>query len=297
MSKKNDRANRGQPMRQSLSVPSEAIDVYNKALNFSNKGDYSIALTEYKKAISIYPQFLEAYNNMGEIYSKLGDTSRAIDVYREALSISLNDRVLLNIGVEYYNQKEHDKALEYFKKSISLNPDFLESHFYAAMAYFNKEDYNSAVTHFQKVISFDERHLKANYLLSYIYYDWKQYQNAVKCLERILDIADDKQFVNRYYGFCMYHLGNYDKAVQYLQVALKENPAYSRFKDYLSSLTYENKIKELGDIKQKIKELESRIMQKDTKPSLHEYSKLSMLYIFNGEYKKAEDLLTSVKIQ
>ncbi|MDA3900824.1 MAG: tetratricopeptide repeat protein [Spirochaetes bacterium] len=284
-------------MKQSLSVPSEAIDIYNNALNFSNMGKYDVALNEYKRAISIYPQFLEAYNNIGEIYSKMGDFSNAITTYEEALTISRNDRVLLNIGVEYYNQQKYDKALVYFKDSISINPGFLESHFYAAMAFFNKEDYNSAVTHFQKVINFDQRHLKANYLLSYIYYEWKQYRNAATCLERIMDIADDKQFVNRYYGFCMYHLGNYDKAVDYLQVALKENPAYSRFKNYLSSLTYENKIKEVGDVKEKIKEMEAKVMHKDSKPSLKEYSRLSMLYIFNGEYKKAEDLLTSYKLQ
>lgn len=283
-------------MKQAVSVPQEAIDIYNKALAFSNDGNYETALDEYKKAISVFPTFVEAYNNLGELYSKLGDSENAIQSYKEALTISRNDRVLLNLGVELYNDGLYEKALSLFQESLSLNPEFLEAHFYTAMAFFNMKNYNSSVSHFIKVIEFDKRHLKANYLLSYIYYEWKQYDKAVECLERIKDIADDTLFVNRYYGFCMFHLGRYDKAVGYLEDAMKASPQYDKFKDYLSSLTYENKVKEIGDVEARIKEMETKVMDESSKPSLKEYSHLSMLYIFNGDYKKAEDLLVSYKM-
>ena len=50
---------------------------------------------------------------------------------------------------------------------------------------------------------------------------------------------------------------------------------------------------QIGDVDAKIKELEHKIMKE--KPNLSEYTRLSMLYIFNGQYKKAEDLLVGVK--
>jgi tetratricopeptide (TPR) repeat protein len=283
-------------MKQAVSVPQEAIDIYNKALAFSNSGNYETALDEYRKAINVYPHFLEAYNNIGELYSKLGDSQSAIESYTEALTISKNDRVLLNLGVELYNAGKYDDALKLFQESLELNPNFLEAHFYTAMAFFNIKNYNSAVSHFLLVINFDQQHLKANYLLSYIYYEWKQYDKAVECLERIMDIADDRLFVNRYYGFCMFHLGKFDKSAKYLEEALKASPQYEKFKNYLSSLTYESKLKEIGDVDARIKEMEEKIMDESSKPSLNEYSHLSMLYIFNGEYKKAEELLESYKM-
>jgi hypothetical protein len=83
------------------------------------------------------------------------------------------------------------------------------------------------------------------------------------------------------------------EAVEFLSEAMHLSPEYSKFKDYIKSMTYENKIKEIGDIKLKIKDLEKKMMKGDS--TIGDYTHLSMLYIFNGENKKAEQLLTPLK--
>lgn len=275
------------------SVPAEAVSIYNRALEFSNKGELDTALTEYRRAIELYPNFIEAYNNIGEIYSQKGDRSSAISTYLEALKITRNYRILLNIGVEHYNERKYKEALTYFNESLKLKKDFLEGHYYTGMAWHNLQDYQNAEKHFVNVIAQDPKHLKVNYLLSYIYYEWKEYKKSIECLDRIKDIADDISFINRYYGFCYYHLGDFDKAITHLTVALESNPEYERFREYLNGLTYENKLKEVGDVDKAIKELEKKMKKEG--PGLREATRLSMLYIFKGEHKKAEDLVVSVK--
>jgi tetratricopeptide (TPR) repeat protein len=272
------------------SVPTEAVSVYNNALDLSNRGDFMPALNEYSRAISIHPRFIEAYNNMGEIYSKMGDSDRAITSYLQALTIERNYRVLLNLGVEYYNRGQITSALEHFKESLSRKDDFLEGHFYAGLAYFNVKDYVIAEEHLSRVVAFDMGHYRANFLLSYIYYEWKRYNDVLACLDRITVTEEDKSLFNRYYGFCHYHLGNYAEAVQFLTIALETNPSYKKFHSYLKSLTVEAKLAEIGDIDACIKELEEK-MEKET-PTFCELSRLSMLYVFKGEYRKAETLLT-----
>ena len=278
------------------SVPAEAISVYNSALEMSNRGDFSTALNEYGKAIAIFPKFLEAYNNIGEIYSKMGrrETGR-ISTYLQALTIERNYRVLLNLGVEYYNKGQNLPALSHFKEAIALKDDFVEGHFYAGMAYFNIKDFPNAEKHFSQVLSFDRNHEKANYLLSYIYYEWKQYERVLECLDRIKDSTQDRCFISKYYGFCHYYLGHFELAVGYLTEAMSQSPQYGKFRDYLASLTYENKLKEIGDVDACIRELEAK-MASDV-PSIGEYTHLSMLYIFKGEYRKAEDILLSYRMQ
>jgi tetratricopeptide (TPR) repeat protein len=273
------------------SVPSEAVSVYNNALNLSNSGEYAGAIGEYNKAISIHPKFIEAYNNMGEIYSKIGDADRAISSYLQALSIDRNYRVLLNLGVEYFNKGQMTNALAHFSESVKNNDDFLEGHFYTGLAYFNIKDYANSEKHFRKVVSFDKGHYRANFLLSYIYYEKKEYRKVIECLDRISGKEEDKSLISRYYGFCHFHLGNYKEAVNYLTVALESNPAYAKFHSYLKSVSVESKLAEIGDIDKAIRELEAK-MQKDT-PTLSELSRLSMLYVFKGEYRKAEVLLSS----
>lgn len=274
-------------------VPREAVDIYNHALALSSKGDYGTALREYSKAIELYPRFIEAYNNIGEIYSRIGDREHAISTYMHALSIERNHKILLNIGVEYYNRHDYKAALRFFKESLGREPGFLEGNFYLGMTLFNMKDLRSSEAAFARVIAIDWRHLKANYMLSYIYYEWKDYAGTIACLDRIRDVADDRQFVNKYYGFCHYHLGNFSEAIKYLTVALESSPKYAKFRNYLRELSYENKMKEIGDLDGRISEMEEKLMS--LKPTIRELSHLSMLYIFKGEYKKAEDLLLSAR--
>ena len=277
----------------STSVPKEAVTIYNKALEMSNRGDYDNALKEYKRAIDMHPSFIEAYNNIGELYSQMGQQKNAISSYMDALKIERNYRVLLNLGVEHYNNRKFDTALTCFLESLEEKPRFLEGNFYTGMVYYNIRNYLEAEKYFRNVVSLDKKHLKANYLLAYIYYEFKDYKNTLACLDKIRDIADDISFINRYYGFCHYHLGNYDKAVDYLQTALESLPQYDQLKQYLQNLTYENKVREIGDVDKAIKDLESKLMK--DKPNIKEATRLSMLYIFKGKNKEAEKLLTDFK--
>jgi tetratricopeptide (TPR) repeat protein len=274
-------------------VPVEVLNIYNKALDYSNRGDLNTALNEYKRALDIYPEFIEAYNNMGEIYARTGRNELAMSTYQQALGIDRNYRLLLNLGVEYYNHSDYKTALNYFKESLSRKPDFLEGNFYTGLAFFNLKEQRLAENHFKNVVQIDRKHLKSNYLLSYIYYDFKQYDKTLWHLENIKDIADDKVFLNKYFGFCYYHIGRYDDALKHLTLAVTSNPKYSEFKDYLENLTFDKKLKELGDIDGKISDLEKMMMGKQ--PELKEIRELSLLYTFKGNYKKAEDILVSFK--
>jgi tetratricopeptide (TPR) repeat protein len=248
-------------------VPIEVMNIYNKALDCSIKGEFNTALDEYRRALNICPTFVEAYNNIGEIYSRIGKNDLAISTYQTALRIDRNPRLLLNIGVEYYT----------------------------GLASFNLKDQKMAEDYFKNVVRLDNKHLKSNYLLSYIYYDWERYEKTLFHLNNIRDIADDKLFLNKYFGFCYYHLGMYDDALRYLNLAVESSPGYLKYRDYLKNLSYENKIRELGDIDARIREMERAMMGKQ--PDMHELTKLSLLYTYKGEYKKAEDILVSYKKQ
>jgi len=274
-------------------MPAEAITIYNSALEKTNRGDLPTAISEYQKAIRMYPYFIEAYNNMGEIYSIMGKSELAINTYNRALNIEKNYKVLLNLGVEYYNSGNYNSALTYFLDSIKRKPDFLEGNYYTGLSFYNLRKYIKAEKYLENVIRIDRMHIKANYMLSHIYYEKKEYARALKCLDTIWDIADDKTFINKYYGFCCYHVGRYKEAVKYLKEAVASHPEYQKFRSYLESLTYENKIKEVGDVDAAIKSIEAIMMKEPLK--MKDVTRLSMLYIFKGENLKAEQLVTEYK--
>ncbi len=275
------------------SVPRDVVVIYNHALELSNRGDLDAALSEYRRAIDAYPDFVAAYNNIGEIHARRGDSEKAIMSYLEALKIDTHYRVLLNLGVEHFNRKNYAQALKYFTESIAREPQFLEGNYYAGLVLYDQEEFKKAEKYLLTVIGLDQRHVKANLLLSHIYYEWKQYGKTIQCLDRIKDLAEDRSFINRYYGFCNFYMGNYDDAVKYLTEALECRPEYARFKKYLDKLTYEHKMREIGDLEKEIIDLEADLANRDAK--VLDLTKLSMLYIFKGEYKKAEKLIQSHK--
>ncbi len=263
------------------SVPRDVVVIYNHALELSNRGDLDAALSEYRRAIDAYPDFVAAYNNIGEIHARRGDSEKAIMSYLEALKIDTHYRVLLNLGVEHFNRKNYAQALKYFTESIAREPQFLEGNYYAGLVLYDQEEFKKAEKYLLTVIGLDQRHVKANLLLSHIYYEWKQYGKTIQCLDRIKDLAEDRSFINRYYGFCNFYMGNYDDAVKYLTEALECRPEYARFKKYLDKLTYEHKMREIGDLEKEIIDLEADLANRDAK--VLDLTKLSMLYIFKGE--------------
>ncbi len=278
---------------KTVSVPAEAVNIYNRALEMSNKGDFATALTEYKRACELHPQFIEAFNNIGEIHASMGNSDLALKAYNDALKIGKNYRVLLNIGVECFNSGNHNDALGYFLDSVTLRPDFLESNYYAGLVYHARKEYDDAVKYFENVLEIDAQHYRANYLMAHICYDTGEYKKAIAHLDRISPLAEDRAFIDKFYGFCHYYLGDYKKAVKFLSEALSNQPGYSEFKSYLEGLTYENRMKEIGDIDKAIKDLEKSLKKEDE--TLSKVSRLSMLYIFKGENRKAEKLLTGYR--
>jgi tetratricopeptide (TPR) repeat protein len=274
-------------------MPIEAIAIYNRALTRTNNGEYEIAISEYQEAVKMYPHFIEAYNNMGELYSIMGKSDLAISTYNRALDIVWDPRILLNLGVEYYNNGIYKTALTYFLDSLMQKPDFHEGNYYTGLTYYNLKNYYDAEKHLRNVVAVDRKHIKANYMLSYIYYEKKDYAAVIECIDSIREIADDLSFINRYYGFCCFHLGRFNEAVKYLNDAIAQHPEYEKFKNYIESLTYENKIKEIGDIDSAIRDLESMMMNEAL--NMKDITRLSMLYVFKGENRKAEEIISDYK--
>lgn len=278
----------------STSVPQEALAVYNRAFELAANGKREEAINEYRRALELYPNFVEAKNNIGELYAEADEIGEAIRAFEAALADSRDCRILFNLGVAYCKIGRDAEALDFFYEAIAQKPSFIEGNYYAGLLLYNKNDYAQAEGHLVKVVAQEPKHIKTNYLLSHIYYEQKQYDKVLECLNRIRDIAEDQTFINRYFGFCHYHLGSYKLAAQYLTSALETHPAYERFKDYIAGLTYENKMREIGDIDKAIAELEVKVMQSE-KPRLSDASRLSMMYIFKGENSKAESMLLNFK--
>jgi tetratricopeptide (TPR) repeat protein len=88
------------------------------------KGQYREAIRELEKVISVDQHFAPAYNIMGKSYAILGDLEQAKRCFEIVIKMTPTlDEGYLNMGLLIELKGESLKALPYFEKALSLNPN------------------------------------------------------------------------------------------------------------------------------------------------------------------------------
>lgn len=116
--------------------------VYNEGMYENNlrlgwlnymAGHFNESIAFYKKSMELMPYADEP--KFGYIFplSALGRWDEVISTYERILENSNhNTKAMYNLGTIYYNRKQYDKALDYFKKITDLYPfDYDGLHMYA----------------------------------------------------------------------------------------------------------------------------------------------------------------------
>jgi len=91
--------------------------------SFFIKNDYKSAINLCDKNISSDPESVEFYELLGDLYSKTCLIDKAIDNYKKALSIEpLCLRIIFKLADLYYNLEEYKKSLELYEKMDEIGP-------------------------------------------------------------------------------------------------------------------------------------------------------------------------------
>lgn len=79
------------------------------------------------------------------------------------------ERVYQYLGLAFHDEGDLDRAIEAYKKSLSLNPFQADVHNNIGVSYFYSGDVDTAITHFRHAISIDHSHADAHYNLGIAY--------------------------------------------------------------------------------------------------------------------------------
>jgi tetratricopeptide (TPR) repeat protein len=124
--------------------------------------DYEAA-GEYQKAIKYYSKAAELDDNNAEVLRALGSLQlryggdAGVKPAREALEKAVKLRpddaeILMNYGYTLYLGMKFESAIDYYKKSLEIDPNYLEANYNIALAYNRVNKYDLARQHWEKVI-------------------------------------------------------------------------------------------------------------------------------------------------
>ena len=121
----------------------------DKALYFTFiKEEYEKALPYWEIVIEIKPA--AAYFSIGICYAKLGAYTKAVEAYKQAISLN-PDKASghYNLGIAYDNLSLYEDARESYIKAIRIDPDYTEAHYSLGVAYLLIKDRNSALKEYK----------------------------------------------------------------------------------------------------------------------------------------------------
>jgi len=125
-----------------------AYEAADKAFYFIDKREYEKALPYLEIAIKADISLLKtwAYFEIGYCYDELGNYTKAIEAYKQTIRIYPDyAKAHYNLGVAYGELGFYEDAIEAYKQAIRADPDYASAHSNLGLAYFLIGDKNSAL--------------------------------------------------------------------------------------------------------------------------------------------------------
>lgn len=224
-------------------TPNQVRMLYNQANAYENlssvqaaKGDAKQSQAFLDKAAEGYQKIIElknadiecrykALSNLGVAMSKKGRLKDAVNYYRESIKIN-PDFVTgyCNLGSALCELSRYDESLSYLEKGLSLAPDSIELRFNRAETLQAMGRPGEAETDYKKILQKDPNHSKALIKLGNLYSDQKQPQKAIELLKQAVKADPSSAAACSNLGWELKNTGRPEDAAEYFQQAMKLDP-------------------------------------------------------------------------
>ncbi len=277
--------------------------IYEQQKNYDNALDV-LKKIDIKKYLSSDVEAIVKYNT-GRILAKQGKFNQAIKIYQQLIDNIENSKdkyilsyLYLDISNCYFQTKEYNKAIIYLNK-INKNSSedvYLNSLYLLGLSYYNIQKYDNAIKVLNKISkSYNKWYYDSIYLLGLSYFNKAEYEKSIKFLNSLKDSKSSIYYIPSqiYMARCYKNMKEYELAkimlnrlLDYKNLYDEKTKAYIFYEladtyklsgDYDVAIKYYNKVFSVG---------ESKIVRL-AKISLAE------IYIYVGDYQKAEEILNS----
>ncbi len=108
-------------------------------------------------------------------------------------SVFKESAFLLGKGNLAFSDKEYDKAIAYYKKSLVVNPDFVLGYHNIGVSYFLMGEYNKSITNFEKILEEIPLNGPSYFYLGWIYKRLEHFKMAKQYLTNAKDIFQSQK--------------------------------------------------------------------------------------------------------
>ena len=178
----------------------------------------------YKKAISLDPYFSEAHNNLGNVYKGLKRMDEAVKSFQNAIDISPNYiEALFSLALVLQSMGSLE-SIEYYKKLLTLKPDFIQVHINLANHLKRINHIDEAIISYKNALDIDPNNIEALNNLGNVFRDLGQLDQAIQLYKKAIRFKPDYPMTHHNLGVALKDFGKLEEAIKSYKKAIMLHP-------------------------------------------------------------------------
>ena len=171
------------------SPPQEVID---QLINLYNQGQFAVVAEQAEVLTKQYPTAILIWNILGASRSQIGMLDEAIEAYKKTISLKPDyAEAYSNMGVTLRNQGKFAEAVDAYKKAISLKPNDADTYFNLGIVLKDQGKFAEAIDTYKKSISLKPDNAKAYNNMGTTLRDYGKLEEAIEAFNKALSIKPD----------------------------------------------------------------------------------------------------------
>ena len=216
------------PTKEEMSA-SEHI---NFAVSYNMLGDKKSAMKHIDLALHISPGYPKALNNKAALLIAQGMSKDGIEISNRLIKSNPE------LGLPYYNvgsflmqQGSFKEAVEFLRKAVLREPDYIPAIVNLAITYQKLRDAPNAIKYYELAIEFSPMNAQIHYNYGFLWYELSEFQRAEASLQNVLILNPNHLSALNYLGLCHLNQRNPGAAIEYFNQALSIDSNYRHAKE------------------------------------------------------------------
>lgn len=183
------------------------------------------SFTLYKHTLKHTSNNFIIYNNLGKVYNDSGKYKEAIEAYKQSTRIAPDYAMAhSNLGVSYNDLGKYKEAIEACRKAIWINPDYAKAYFNLSVAYGESGKYEEAIEACRKAIEIDPDYAMAHSNLGVAYGVLGMYKEAIEKFKQAIEIDPDDVMAHSNLGYAYLSSSMHKEAIEAYKQAIGIEP-------------------------------------------------------------------------
>jgi tetratricopeptide (TPR) repeat protein len=174
---------------QALQMTPDSAKLHNNLANALFKtGKVEESIGHYREALRLKPDYALAYNNLQIALAKQRQGKQALARTQKAPGSEFEDPASnYRFGNSYRSEGNLDKAIEEYKKALSLQPGFIDAMNNLALVYVSRGEYDKALPLYMRMMELQPDSYVAYYNTACLYARKREIEESITWLKRAVN--------------------------------------------------------------------------------------------------------------